>query len=182
VTNSTATARYARALLDVARAEADPRAIETELASFVALFEDNAALRHALTSPAIPAPRKVRLVRELIGRAGLSPVLSKLLVLLAERDRLALLPALREEYHRRLLDFLNVVQAEVVTAIPLSPERLAALERELAAMTGRTVTMSARVDPGIIGGVVTRIGSVVYDGSVRRQLEKMRETLTQETV
>ena len=52
-------------------------------------------------------------------------------------------------------------------------------EQALAAMTGRTITMTARVDPGIIGGVVTRIGSVVYDGSVKRHLEKMRETLTQ---
>lgn len=175
----TATVRYARALLDVARKEADPRAIEADLASFVTLFQGNETLGHVLTNPAIPVQKKTALVRELVERARLSPIVGKLLVLLAERDRLALLPDLLDEYRRRLLEFLNVVRAEVVTAVPLSGERVEALEQALAIMTGRTVSMTARVDPGIIGGVVTRIGSVVYDGSVKRQLEKMRETLTQ---
>jgi F-type H+-transporting ATPase subunit delta len=171
-------ARYARALLDVARKEADPRAIEGELASFVALVERNATLHHVLTNPAVPAPRKAALVKELVDRGGLSQIVGRLLGLLAERDRMVLLPDLLDEYRRRLLDLLNVVRAEVVTAVPLPPDRVPALEKALAAMTGQTVSMSARVDRSIIGGVVTKIGSVVYDGSVKRQLEKMRETLT----
>jgi len=178
LTTRTAAARYARALLDVARKEADPRAIETELASFVALLERNPALGHVLTNPAIPASRKAALVKELVGRGGLSTIVGRLLGLLAERDRLALLRDLLEDYRRRLLDLLNVVRAEVVTAVPLPQDRAAALERALAEMTGRTVSMSARVDPAILGGVVTKIGSVVYDGSVRRHLEKMRESLS----
>ena len=117
-------------------------------------------------------------MKELVGRGGLSVVIGRLLVLLAERDRLVLLPDLLDEYRRRLLDLQNVVRAEVVTAVPLPEDRVSALEQALTTMTGRTVTMTARVDPAIIGGVVTRIGSVVYDGSVRRQLEKMKETLT----
>jgi F-type H+-transporting ATPase subunit delta len=178
MSNRTAAARYARALLDVARKEADPRAIESELSSFLALVEGHANLGHVLTSPAIPAARKTALVRELVARAGVSAVVGRLLGLLAERDRLGLLPDLLEEYRRRLLDLLNVVRAEVVTAVPLADDRVVALEQALAAMTGRTVSMSARVDPAIIGGVVTKIGSVVYDGSVKRQLEKMKEALT----
>jgi len=179
VTTRTAATRYARALLDVARKEADPQAAEADLASFVTLFQGNETLEQVLTNPAIPVQKKVALVRELVARAGLSPTVVKLLSLLAERDRLALLPDVLEEYRRRLLDYLNVVRAEVVTAVPLPGERVQALESALAEMTGRTVAMTARVDPAIIGGVVTRIGSVVYDGSVKRQLEKMRETLTQ---
>ena len=178
MSNRTAATRYARALLDVARKEADPRALESELASFVTLYERHDTLRHVLTNSAIPASKKVALVKDLAQRGGASVVLARLLGLLAERDRLALLPDLLDEYHRRLLDLLGVVQAEVVTAVPLPDERLAALEKALAAMTGHTVSMSARVDPAIIGGVVTKIGSVVYDGSVKRQLEKMRDTLT----
>lgn len=179
MTNRTAAARYARALIDVARKEADPEAIEGELASFAALVREHADLQHALTSPAIPAVKKAALTAELVSRAGLSSVMGKLLGLLAARDRMALLPDLVEEYRRRLLDYLNVVRAEVVTASPLPADRSQALEQALAVMTGRTVSMTTRVDPAIIGGVVTRIGSVVYDGSVRRQLEKMRETLTE---
>lgn len=182
MTNRTAATRYARALLDVASREADPREIENELASFVGLVQGNRTLTHVLTSPAIPAQKKTALVGEILSRANLSPIVGKLLRLLADRDRLALLPDLLEEYRRRLLDVLNVVRADVTTAVPLPEERVAGLERALAEMTGRTVSMTTRVDRAIIGGVVTRIGSVVYDGSVRRQLEKMRETLTQETV
>ena len=178
MTTRTAAARYARALLDVARKETDPREAENDLASFVALLDGHEALRQVLTNPSIPVQKKTGLVKELLSRARLASPVVKLLVLLAERDRLALLPDVLDEYRRRLLDFLNVVRAEVVTAVPLPPERLQALERALAEMTGRTVTMTARVDPGILGGVVTKIGSVVYDGSVKRQLEKMRETLS----
>lgn len=178
MSNRSVAARYARALVDVARKEADPQVVESELASFVALYQRHQALSHVLTNPAVPASRKAALVRELVERGRLSAIVGRLLGLLAERDRLVLLPELLDEYRRRLLDLMNVVRAEVVTAVPLPQDRVAALEQALAAMTGRTVSMEARVDPAIIGGVVTKIGSVVYDGSVKRQLEKMRETLT----
>jgi F-type H+-transporting ATPase subunit delta len=102
-------------------------------------------------------------------------------MMLAERDRLVLLPDLVEEYRRRLMEFQNVVQAEVTSAVPLPPGAAQAIQGAIAARTGRRVVMSSRIDPGVIGGVVTRIGSVVYDGSVKRQLEKMRDTLTSAT-
>jgi F-type H+-transporting ATPase subunit delta len=179
MTNRSAAGRYARALLDVARRESNPEAVGRELDSFLSLVRGNDGLQKSLTNPAIPVQKKSSLVQVLAERAGLSDVLRKLLLLLAERDRLVLLPDLVEEYRRRLLDHLNVVQAEVVTAVPLPPERLGAIEAVLARMTGRQVSMTTRVDASLIGGVVTRIGSVVYDGSVRRQLERMRETLAQ---
>ena len=179
MTNRTAAARYARALIDVARREGDPQAIDAELTSFAALVAGHEPLRKALTNPAVPGPRKVALARELAARGGLSPIVGKLLVLLAERDRFAILPDLVEAYRQRVLDFLNVLRAQVVSATPLPPDRTEALERALSAMTGRTVSMTTRVDDGLIGGVVARIGSVVYDGSVRRQLEKVRERLTE---
>jgi F-type H+-transporting ATPase subunit delta len=179
MTTRTAAARYARALLDVARKEADPRLVENDLASFVALCEGNAQLNQVLTNPAVPAPRKAALVGGIVDRAGLSPVVGKLLCLLAERNRMRLLPDVLDEYRRRLLELQQVVRADLVTAVPLSAERLQDLERALAAMTGKTLSMNVRVDPSLIGGVVTRIGSVVYDGSVKRQLEKLQEKLTQ---
>jgi len=179
LTNRTAATRYARALLDVARKEGDPQAVEAELVSFAALVQAHEPLRHALTHPAVPGPRKVALVRELVGRGHLSPIVGKLLVLLAERDRFPILPDLVEEYGQRLLAHLNVLRAEVVSATPLGPGRAEALERALSAMTGRSVSMTARVDDSLIGGVVAKIGSIVYDGSVRRQLEKVRERLTE---
>jgi F-type H+-transporting ATPase subunit delta len=105
-------------------------------------------------------------------------VVGKLLTLLADRDRLALLPEIATAYQDRLMSHANVVRAEVVTAIGLPADRVAALQQGLAAATGRQVQLETRVDPSIIGGAITRIGSMVYDGSVTRQLEKMKEALT----
>ena len=179
MTNRSAAARYARALFDVARREGDPQAVGREIESFVTLVTGNEQLHKSLTNPSIPAQKKTQLVGALADRGQMSSPVRKLLLLLAARDRLVLLPELGEEYQKRLLDFLNVVRAEVTTAVPLPSERLSAIEAALARMTGRQVSMTARVDASLIGGVVTRIGSVVYDGSVRRQLERMRETLAQ---
>ena len=88
-----------------------------------------------------------------------------------------LLPDLLETYRARLLDHQNVVRAEVTTAAPLAADRAKAIERSLAQATGRTVALTTRVAPEMIGGLVARVGSTVYDGSVTTQLEKMRQRL-----
>ena len=189
MTNHTAATRYARALLEVAAAEADRdggstearhralEAIEQQLGAFVDLFTQHPPLERVLVNPAVPVPRKRALVSELTGRLGVSPVLSKLLALLAERDRLVLLPDLLSAYRDRLLDYQQVVRAAVTTASPLTAERASAIERRLAQVTGRRVTVTTSVDPSLIGGVVARIGSTIYDGSITRQLQKMKNTL-----
>jgi F-type H+-transporting ATPase subunit delta len=102
----------------------------------------------------------------------------KLLVLLADRDRLGIVPDLLAVYRERLMEHQQVVRAEVTTAAPLTAERVTQIEQKLAALTGRKVDMTTSVDPAIIGGVVTRIGSTVYDGSIATQLAKLKEKLT----
>jgi F-type H+-transporting ATPase subunit delta len=99
------------------------------------------------------------------------------MLLLADRDRLELFPDLLAVFRERLMEHQRVVQAEVTTAVPLSPEREAELRQQLAAVTGRRVMMTTKVDPALIGGIVTKIGTVVYDGSIASQLTKMREQL-----
>jgi len=178
LTNKTAANRYARALLDVAvKEQADVQAIERQLADFAGLFSDHPALEKVLLNPAIPAQRKRAAVEELTKRMKPVPMLAKLLGLLAQRDRLVLLPDLLSAYRERLLDHLKIVRAEVTTAVKLPADRAKAVEQSLAKMTGRTVTLETRVDASIIGGVVARIGSTVYDGSVTTQLQRMKERL-----
>ena len=178
MTNKTAAIRYARALLDVAVKErADLGQIERDLSQFVNLFTEHPTLAKVLLNPAVPVPRKRAAVTDLLAHANFSPILSKLIALLAERDRLVLLPDLLAAYSDRLLDHQNVVRAVVTTAIPIDPARTAGIQQSLATLTGRTVTLSMHVDASIIGGVVARIGSTVYDASVTRQLEKMKEAL-----
>ncbi len=173
--------RYAKALLEVSRKEGDPVAVERELAAFASLVAGHAQLARVFASPTVPVPRKAALAEALAARAGLGPILRKLVVLLAGRDRLVLLPELVEQYRDRLLDFQNVVRAEVTSAAPLPAGAAEAIGKAIEKRTGRRVSMTARVDPALIGGVVTRIGSVVYDGSVKRQLERMRDTLVAKT-
>ena len=181
MTQRTAATRYARALIEVGLKEkADLSQIEAQLADFVTLVSTHANLEQALLNPAVPAPKKRAAVAELTAHAKLQPVLSKLLVLLAERDRLVLLPDLLSAYRERLQTIQNVVRAEVTTAMPLTPERTQQIERSLAGATGRTVHLSTRVDPSIVGGIVPRIGSTVYDGSVTNHLRRMRQRLLSE--
>ena len=180
MTNKTAANRYARALFDVALAEkADLQAIEQQLATFAELFTQNAALAKILLNPAVPAPRKGAAVALVVKNAQPAPVVAKLMVLLAERDRLVLLPDLVSAYRDRVLDHQKVVRAEVTSAAPLAADRANAIERSLATVTGRTVRLSTRVEPELIGGLVAKVGGTVYDGSVTMQLRKMKQRLTE---
>ena len=169
--------RYARALFDVALKESDPVQIEGDLSSFAGLMSANAELSGALTNPAVPASAKRRIADALATRLNVATPTRKLLSLLADRDRLAVVPDLLDVYRARLMEHQQVVRAEVTTSAPLAPERAAQLQKKLADITGRTVEMTTSVDPSIIGGVVTRIGSTVYDGSLATQLVKLKEKL-----
>src|SRR5215831_2118068 len=129
MTNSTAATRYARALLDVAvKEQVDLDRIERELTSIVELFRQYPALEQVFLNPVVPVPRKRAAMDALTARAGVLPILAKLLGVLAERDRLVLVPALHAAYRDRLLDYRQVVRAEVTTTAPLPPERAKSIE------------------------------------------------------
>ena len=179
MTNKTAAIRYARALLDVAvKEQADLEQIENDLSQFADLFKQYPLLEKVLLNPAVPVPRKRAAVADLLARTKFTPIVTKLLTLLADRDRLVLIPDLLASYRDRLLTHRGVVRAEVTTASTLDPGRADAIRQGLAALTGRTVQLATKIDPAIVGGLIARIGSTVYDGSVTRQLEKMKERLT----
>jgi F-type H+-transporting ATPase subunit delta len=173
----TSAARYARALLDVAVRESDPEQAERDLIAFAELLRQYPDLHSALTHPTVPAARKRAATQELLSRLTLVAPVTKLLLMLAERDRLVLLPELVEVYRERLMAYQQIVEAEVTTATPLSADSAAALQARLARATGQRITMTTKVDPAIIGGVVARVGSTVYDGSVAAQLVKMKDAL-----
>lgn len=180
MTNKAAAHRYARALLDVAVAErADLEQIERQLADFASLLPAHPALAKVLLNPAVPTPRKRAAVAELTKQAQVVPILSKLLAMLADRDRLVILPDLVTSYREKLADYRKIVRAEVTTAAPLSADRAQQIQRSLSEATGRQVTMETRVDPAMIGGVVAKVGSIVYDASVARQLQRMKERLVE---
>jgi len=179
MTSRAAAARYARALFDVIVKQRDPAGAEPELASFADALRGHDTLARVVANPAVPASRKRAVVQAIVERTRPSAEVAQLLLLLAERDRLTILPEVVEAYRSRLLDHQQIVRAAVTTAVPMSEAQRAALEKRLAQATGRKVMLEAKVDPAIMGGAVTKVGSVVYDGSVLRQLTKLRERLAE---
>jgi F-type H+-transporting ATPase subunit delta len=179
MTSRTAAARYARALLDVALKESvDLDHVAKELDEFLKLLKDQPALERVLLNPAVPAARKMTAVAEIVKLSGASVVVGKLLVLLAENDRIRLVPEMVHAYHDMLMTRQNVVRAEVTSAEPLARERVDLIEQRLATLTGKRVMMVTKVDATILGGVIARVGSTVYDASIATQLKKIRERLT----
>lgn len=169
--------RYARALLDVVVKEGHPERVDQELTAFADLVTRTPDLQKALTNPAIPVSAKRGILEKLLSGTKPSPPLAKLLLLLADRDRLLLVGELAAAYHERSMAHQRILSAEVTTAAPLSADRVNQFQQRLAEATGRRITMTTRVDPALIGGAVARVGSVVYDGSVATQLRRIRERL-----
>ena len=169
--------RYARALFDIA----DParrQGIDGELASIARLFAEQVELQAVFASPSVPPAVKRTIVQTVMERSAVSEPVAKLLTLLAERDRLGLLSDVATVFHEQMLEEQNVLKAEVITATPLGDDEQHALQARLSAATSKQVTITSRVDPAIIGGIVTRIGSTVYDGSLANQLARIRERLS----
>jgi F-type H+-transporting ATPase subunit delta len=167
--------RYARALVSVAteRSADEALALRDELAAFAALLERHGALRATLLQPGLrPEPRR-RLVRALAERAGASELLRRLAELLADRDRLSILPTLAVAYAEELNAARGVVTAEAVSAAPLGTAQL----RGLAAALGRGTEVQPRVDPSVLGGLLVRVGGRTYDGTVRARLAALRHRL-----
>ena len=180
MTSRGAATRYARALFDVTRNEhKDVQKTQSDLRGFATLVANNPALQRVLINPAIPASRKRAVVEQLLSSVGtVEPAVAKTLLMLAERDRLAILADLADVFDSRVMDDQHVVRAEIVTATALPAERVAALGDGLKQATGRNVQIETRVDESLIGGAVARIGGTVYDGSITRQLERMRAALS----
>lgn len=178
MTNRTAAVRYARALFDVNLEGGDLRRAESDLDQFARLVEEHEGLRRVLFAAAIQPPKKRAIINDLRNRfREFSPTVARMLTVLADRGRLALLPDIVRFYRARVFEHLGVVNAEVTTAQPLSPAQDAAVRQRLAGAGAGDVRLTTVVDPDILGGVVTRIGSTVYDGSVAHHLERMRRTL-----
>jgi F-type H+-transporting ATPase subunit delta len=185
MTSHAAAGRYARALFDVVLKESkeskEPKErleqVQNELQALADVVKQSAPLAAVFGNPAVPAAKKHAIAQAVLQKAGIGGPLAKLVLLLADRDRLMLLPDLATVYRERVQDYQGIVRGEVISAAPLAPEKVRGLEEALKRATGRTVILQTRVDAGIIGGVVTRIGSTVYDGSVTTQLQKLKQTL-----
>jgi len=172
--------RYARALVEVALAQKQSEAVRAELNAFAQVVSESAALRSALANPAIGREKKKAVLAKLAAQLGVGKIVHNFLMVLADNRRAQLLPLIREAFDQQMNVKLGVAQAEVTSARELAADEKARIAAAVSKMTGKKVEADYRADAGLIGGTIVRVGSTVYNGSVRDQLKRMREKLAAE--
>lgn len=169
--------RYARALFDVVSKSGDVDAALAELKALGAAITSHADLQKALTSPGVPLGAKQNVMRELLALQPISKVVARLVTLIVENDDIDEIAEIVEAFEQRVMDLHHVVRAEITSAVPLPHDTVQAIEASLAAAAGVRVVVTPHVDPAILGGVVAKVGSRVYDGSIARHLARIRARL-----
>jgi F-type H+-transporting ATPase subunit delta len=172
--------RYARALADLVLepgSAAEPQGIAAEIESFQRTLEAWPDLRLALESPTVPAARKRAVVGRLAECLPLSDLIRRFLFVLIDHRRVELLGDVHEAFQAVIDERLGLVRADVASARILGPEERRRILATLGRLTGLQARADFRVEPELIGGVVARIGSTVYDGSIRGQLQGLKQRL-----
>ena len=172
--------RYARALLDSLPDAEDAASADSFLRALSEALDESADLRGLLFDPAVPRTTRKSVLRSLARENDMPEQIGNFLATVIDHNRAAALPSIAEVFHERREERAGVVPAEISTAWPLTEDLKQRTLRALEKMTGRKVRLSTTVDPELIGGAVTRIGSEVHDGSVRTQLAQLRRQMLQE--
>ena len=176
---SVAANRYAKALLDAlypGKAEAG----QNQLIRLNALLDEQPEARRLFENPTVPPERRKALLKEIGDAVGFSSEIRNFAAILIDRNRLDRLGEILKAYQRLLDERTGVVRANVTTAQPLDSPAQDELVARLEKITGKQIRMELAVDPALLGGVVARVGSTIYDGSIRQQLKSFKARLVQE--
>jgi F-type H+-transporting ATPase subunit delta len=169
--------RYATALADVVTERGEAAEVQAELKVWERMIDENPMLREVFANPTVPYEKKQKVLSELIARTNVRETTKNFLRLLLKNGRLTELAEINRRLAQVLDERAGVVAAHVVTARPITEDVRKTIQSKLQGMTGRKVRLSFETEDDIIGGLVTRIGSTVYDGSVRTQLELLADKL-----
>jgi F-type H+-transporting ATPase subunit delta len=182
MTLSAVATRYAKALADVTTAAAGlkPDVALSQLRAFETTLNESRELQNALATPAVPASRKRAVVGRLAEILKLSTIARNFLFVLIDHRRIALLGEILHSFELIVDERLGFARAEVSSPRELTEPQRGAISAQLERLTGKRIRMRFAVDPALIGGVVARIGSTVYDGSVRGQLQTLGRRLSTE--
>ncbi len=173
------TSRYARAFADVVEERRlDLAAVRQQLLAFAQMMDESPQLRHVWDNPAVPAEQKRHLLDALVARQGALREVRNFLAVLIDRRRITALSEISRQFQAEMNQRLGLALAEITTAHELPADEKLFLEAQLAALTGKKIQAEYRQDPALLGGAVVRVGSTIYDGSVRGQLQKMKETIS----
>ena len=173
------TSRYARAFTDVVLArKLDAATMRQQLAALVETVKTSSDLRRVWDTPAIPIAQKERLLDALAARLGLAREVRNFAGVLIQHRRIGQLERIARQFEQELNLRLGIAEAEITSARELNPDERRELESRMERMTGKTVVARYTQDRSLLGGAVVRMGSTIYDGSVRGQLQKIREELS----
>ena len=171
-------ARYARALADVALQQGEDAAVARDLETYAEILRQVPALLDAFDSPAIGREAKEGVISGLLARYPVSQTARNFLRTLLDHHRIRYFAEICGCYTRTVNERKGIVAAQVTSAVPLGPAEMDVLQASLARATGDRVTMALNTDPDLLAGVIVQIGSTIYDGSIRTQLEEMRRRLS----
>ena len=170
--------RYAKALFELGNAQHNIDHVGADIRAIAAAMKESAELASVLSSPAIRRSERRKVVDALIERIGVRPVTKNFVELLLDHERFSALPGISRELDAMIEAKAGRVHAEITSAKPLDPAQLTQITAALEKLSGKKVTVDKREDPELLGGVVAKIGDVVYDGSLRNQLAQLRDQLT----
>jgi F-type H+-transporting ATPase subunit delta len=172
--------RYAAALADVALEEKSADRVKSDLAIFAAAYTSSADLRNSLESPSVGREAKLQVVQKIAARMDLAPAVRNFLCVLVDNRRTHMLGEIQQAFHVELNARLGIAEADVTSSRELSAEERKQMIASLEKRTGKKIEARFHEDESLVGGAVVRVGSTVYDGSVREQLTRLREQLEAE--
>ncbi|NOY52766.1 MAG: ATP synthase F1 subunit delta [Deltaproteobacteria bacterium] len=175
--SSVVSRRYAKALIDLATQEGIADQVEKEFGTIVKTVVENRKLKNFFFNPVFNNEDKGKLLDMVVDEIRVSGLLKRFLRLLIGKDRFPIIREIYREYVRFADEIHNRAKAEVTTALPLKEEDKKNLQAKLEALSGKRIYLKVKEDPALIGGAVTRIGSVVYDGSIKSSMIKLKEQL-----
>lgn len=169
--------RYAKAVFSIGVDSGDFERIGGEIGAVVSAIDGNESLRGILLNPQHDSESKRKVVEAIAGKKGFTSTTKNLLLLLVDKGRLSLLQEIYRSYQILSDEKAGRMNARVVTAAQLSEPLIKEIADSLEKKTGKKVSISSEVEPSLIGGVVIKIGDIIYDGSIKTQLHKLRENI-----
>jgi len=169
--------RYARALLAIGEEEKQSRKILSEVERFAALLSESDLLRETMEAGHINRRDKLAVLEQILASSDVHPSTRNFLNLLIDKDRMGILSPILSEFRRMIERIEGIERVEVVVPLALTESQRTMLTGVLEEKSGRKVILEETVDPGVLGGMVVKVGDTVYDGSARTQIENIRETL-----
>ncbi|MBM4326614.1 MAG: F0F1 ATP synthase subunit delta [Deltaproteobacteria bacterium] len=175
--NTTLSKRYAQALVEIGQEKNALESYGKDLSAINQVMEASKDFREVLINPVFPKEDKKRIAGEVLNKMGVDPMVRNFIALLIDRKRIDQLPGIEKAYQEKVDDIQGITRGEVISAEALSEGALANITQTLSTISGKKVIVKTKVEPGYIGGLMAKVGDMVFDGTIRTQLNQLKQSL-----